>query len=300
MDKELLISVVIPTYNCPEKLQKALDSVKNQTFKDFEVIVCDSSVIRVREIADNYSHGFTVKYLWEESHGGPAHARNSAINIAEGEYIAFLDSDDWWYPNKLEVIVRYLAKADVVYHDLDIYIPGGKKISKKIKGRNLKSPVFVDLMRNANALITSGVIIKKDIIEKAGGFVEGDILEDFDLWLKIARITEKFVYVPQGLGAYLLSPGTRSSASEKMAKMLKNVYDKYLVFLTQEDREQAKMVMCYLLGRLKQKMGYLEEALKLFRASVKSNNLKYKLRSACWIVFLTLSTMLKYYNVKNR
>jgi len=288
MDKNPLISVVIPVYNCPEKLENALNSLGKQAFKDFEVIICDSSRPGLKNITDDYARLLTIKYIWEEGRGGPAHARNSAIKIAVGQYIAFLDADDWWYPNKLETITRYLSGADVVYHDLDIYLPGGKKISKKIKGRNLKHPVFIDLMRNANALITSGVAIRKDMIEKAGGFIEGEILEDFELWLKISRITENFFYIPQSLGAYLLDTGTRSSASEKMARMLKNVYEKYLVFLAQKDKEQAKTVMCYLLGRINQKIGSPGEAMRLFRISAHSHNLKYKMRSICWIFLLTL------------
>lgn len=295
VNDEFFFSIIIPSYNQADKLKKALDSVSAQTYRNFEVIVCDSSTDHTKQIVDGFAKEFTLKYIWEEGRGGPAHARNTGLNVSKGEYIAFLDSDDWWYPDKLETVSRYTGKADIIFHDLDIFTSKGKRLFKKVRGRYLKSPVFIDLMKNENALITSSVVAKKDIIRKAGGFSEGDILEDFDLWLKISRITEKFFYIPKTLGGYLITECCRSEASEKMIKMIEAVYRKHLDFLTREDKEQAYTAINYILGRVRQKMGLLEAALESFKVSVKAKSKKFKLRSLFWIIFLSVQ---KYGNVE--
>jgi len=289
MDKAPFFSIIIPTYNSADKLKNALDSVMQQTFKDFEVIVCDDgSTDHTREVVNGFSSRLNIKYLWGEHWGGPARPRNNGIKAAQGDYIAFLDADDQWYANKLEISKRFLSDADVVFHDFDIYTPRGRTRFKKIKGRYLRRPVFVDLMRNENALTNSGVVVRKSILEEVGGLNEGFLtcVEDFDLWLKISRVTEKFTYIPKTLGIYWLGSGKVSEPSERIAERTEFVYNKYFNFLKDEDRRQSEAVLCYLLGRIKRIMGLEKEALKFFKISVKSKNLKFKIRSIYWILLL--------------
>jgi len=114
------------------------------------------------------------------------------VNIASGCYLAFLDSDDSWYPKKLEIAMNYFPKADIVYHDLEIYTSKSEKPLKRIRTRKLSSSPFVDLMTNGNALSNSSVVVKKEIVNSVGGLNEDRSLfavEDFDLWLKISRVT---------------------------------------------------------------------------------------------------------------
>jgi len=287
-----VFSIVIPTYNRADKLKRALISIDKQSFKNFEVIVCDDgSTDHTKRIINDFCNKFDIKYIWQEHWGGPARPRNNGINNARGEYIAFLDADDWWYPNKLKIAKEHLNGTDILYHDLDIYTKSGKMLFKKFKGRNLKKPVFVDLMRNENALINSSVVVRKDIVERAGGLIEDKTLvslEDFDLWLKISRVTEKFTYIPKSLGAYWLGKENISSASEEKIERLNRLYDRYLPFLIVKDKEQAKMLMSYLMARTKQKIGLLDEALQLFRFSAKSKNMRIKIRSICWVVLLSI------------
>lgn len=296
MDKVPLFSIIIPTYNSADKLKRALDSVNKQSFRDFEVIVCDDgSTDHTKQVVDSFRDKFNLRYLWEENWGGPARPRNNGLKVAQGHYIVFLDSDDWWYPNKLEVLRKHLYNgADIIYHDLDIFTPAGKKIFKKIKGRHLKNPVFVDLMKNGNALINSSVTVKKSIIDLVGGLTEGFLtcVEDFDLWLKISRVTENFFYIPKSLGAYWIGGCKVSTPSQKIIERMEFVYYKYLDFLKEDEKRESEMVMHYFLGRIRQQMGNFEEALKLFKISIKSKNLKFKSRSACWIILLSLSRML--------
>ena len=143
-------------------------------------------------------------------------------------------------------------------------------------------------MRNENALTNSGVVVKRSILEQVGGLSEGFLtcVEDFDLWLKISRVTEKFTYIPNTLGAYWLGNGKVSEPSRIIADRTKFVYHKYFNFLKEDDRKQSEMVLCYLLGRIKRILGLWKEALEFFKVSVKSENMKFKLRSICWILLL--------------
>lgn len=293
MGREPLISVIMPTYNHGHLIGRCLKSVLDQTFTDWEAIVVNNfSEDNTVEVVNGFDDR-RISLVNFSNYGVIARSRNNGIERAKGQYIAFLDSDDWWYPEKLEVVTKYLTNSDVVYHDLDIYTHGSKKNIRKIKGRHLKKPVFVDLMRNGNALANSSVVIRKAIIDKVGGVCEKDSLvatEDFDLWLKIARNTDNFTYIPRSLGAYWVGGGNVTEASEKGIGKVRAVYRVHLEFLSRDDRDQAKMIENYIVGRKKQKMGLLEDALSLFKISIGSRNIEIKIKSL--VLFVYIGTVL--------
>ncbi|HDY87037.1 MAG TPA: glycosyltransferase, partial [bacterium] len=199
------ISIIIPTYNHAHFLKRCLESVIAQTFINWEVIVVnnyseDNTIEVVNSFADPRVH--LVNF---HNNGIIAASRNEGIRQSSGNLIAFLDSDDWWYPNKLEIAAKYLTNTDIVYHDLDIFTNKGKRLIKRIRSAHLKKPVFIDLMKNSNVLANSSVVVRKSIIDKVGGLTEDKrffAAEDFDLWLKISRVTDRFLYIPKSLGAY--------------------------------------------------------------------------------------------------
>jgi len=284
-----LVSVIMPTYNHAKFIGKAIDSVLNQTYKNLELIVIDNySDDDTEKIVDSYEDKRII-YLKFRNNGIIAASRNHGIKHSHGDYIAFLDSDDWWYPEKLKVVANYFQKADIIYHNLDIYTPRGKKYFKRIKGRPLKKPPFVDLMVNGDALANSGVVIKKSIINRVGGLSEETSLvaaEDSDLWLKISMITDKFMYIPKTLAAYWIWEGNATEISEKQLSRVKALSDKHIPFLASEDRRQHEMFLSYTIGRIKQKMGFRDDALELFKVSIKSHNLKLKLKSVYLIMLI--------------
>ena len=165
------------------------------------------------------------------------------------------------------------------------------KCFKKVKGRHLKRPVFYDLMINGNVIFPSAVVIKKSLVDQVGGFVEEKSMisvEDFDLWLKISRITQKFAYLPKVLGVYYASGGSISKASTEQLNRIEAVYARHIKFLTAEDQKQAKMYKSYILARTKQKIGLFKEALVLFKISSQSKNRKIRIRSIFWILYLSM------------
>ena len=138
------VSVIIPTYNRAKLLPRAIKSVLNQTFKDFEVIIVDDgSTDNTEEVINEFQkHNKRIKYIRHEKNKGAAAARNTGIKIAQGEYIAFQDSDDEWLPNKLEKQMEIFesapAEIGVVYTDYGEWVIVEKSIyplSKEFRKR---------------------------------------------------------------------------------------------------------------------------------------------------------------------
>ena len=170
------VSVVVPTYNRANELRRCLDSLKEQTIDDFEVLICDDgSTDETAEVAKKYSPFLDITYDYSKNFGGPAGPRNRGIKLARAPYIAFLDSDDWWMPQKLEESLKYLEQgADVVYHDLFLATKSDQRFYwKKARTRDLKKPVFDDLIVNGNALHNSSVMVRKELLNAIKGLSDG-------------------------------------------------------------------------------------------------------------------------------
>jgi len=207
-----LVSVVIPTYNRARDLKRALNSVVAQTFSDWEVLVVDN---HSNDNTDDLVKSFSdprMSLLKIHNEGVIAASRNLGIEHSQGEYIAFLDSDDWWLPKKLESSLKYLGKgADIVYHDMYVVTRAGqKRFWRKDRARDLTSPVFEDLICNGNALKNSSVVVRRKLLKEIGGLAEDDALvamEDYDAWLRAGKVTEKFKRIPETLGYYWAGGG---------------------------------------------------------------------------------------------
>ena len=130
------VSVIIPFYAGVDWLSEAVDSVLLQTFKDYEIIVVnDGSPENMTEFLTQYSN--KIKYIKKEN-GGPSTARNTGIEIATGKYIAFLDSDDLWLPQKLEIQLKYMRENDAIWSYCGYRTFGvGKSVEYKMTNSNI-------------------------------------------------------------------------------------------------------------------------------------------------------------------
>jgi glycosyltransferase involved in cell wall biosynthesis len=214
-----LISVVIPTYNRALDLKRALVSLTNQNYKKFEVLICDDgSTDNTFEIANEFKSKLNINYKKIQNSGKPAIPRNLGIANAKGKYIAFLDSDDWWHENKLQLAFEYLENgADLVYSDF-FSVKSLKKFDC-IKVRRLSDNVTKDLLMNGNPICTSSVIVRKSILDVVGLFNEDtDFIawEDFDLWLRISKHTNKLIHIPETLIYYWEGGGNISTNIRKI------------------------------------------------------------------------------------
>jgi glycosyltransferase involved in cell wall biosynthesis len=211
-----LVTIVIPTFNHDLKLQRAIDSVLKQTLQDFEIIVIDNNSTDNTDSVVAAFNDSRIRQYKINNNGVIAKSRNLGIKYSNSKFIAFLDSDDWWYFNKLEVSIATLEKGyDLVYHDLWL-VNNKTKISfnKTVGARKVKIPIYNHLLNFGNSIPNSSVVLRSDIVKKVGPISEvSDLkgIEDFDYWLKVSKVTENFYFLPKVLGYCFYADGNFSS-----------------------------------------------------------------------------------------
>lgn len=200
-----LVSVVMPTYNQARFLREAIRSVLLQDDPRWELLVINNfSEDDTREVIGSFADP-RIRSEDFRNHGIIAASRNRGIQLSRGRFVAFLDSDDLWYPAKLSRCLKAMAGGtDAVCHGMRINkdgIPDGDLVP---------SPPPEDLYRTlllrGNSLITtSSVIIRKECLTRAGGFCEEREIvasEDYELWLRLAREGTRFLPLREVLGEY--------------------------------------------------------------------------------------------------
>lgn len=190
------VSVIIPTYQSVQFVRETIDSVLAQTYRDYEVIVVDGgSTDGTRRVLNSYGNRIRVI---SQNGKGISNARNVGVLESKGEYITFVDSDDLWLPNKLEVQVKFMGgKPNIVgliysdalfFAEKNIDEPKNERafqITKPYRGRAIKH-LFM-----ANFIPTSTVMVRKLCFEKFGLFDESlSICEDRDMWIRVAESFE--------------------------------------------------------------------------------------------------------------
>jgi glycosyltransferase involved in cell wall biosynthesis len=185
-----MFSVVIPSYNRANLLNRALMSVRSQTFQDFEVIIVDDgSTDSTPDLLEQWRAHFgdRLHTLWLD-HGGAAMARNAGIAASKGQAMAFLDSDDEWLPEHLEVCyVGLLAKpeAGMIFTDHIIQSDERIRTHAPLSG-SLRELVRNIILRNV-VIATPSVVVRREVFEKVGVFAkELNGTEDWECWVRIA------------------------------------------------------------------------------------------------------------------
>lgn len=181
-----LTSVIIPTYNRLEFLRPAVESVLSQTVGDYELIVIDDgSTDGTGEGLKPY--GNRLHYIYQENRGVSA-ARNRGLQAARGDWIAFLDSDDYWLPAKLETQLRFFAENPQarICQTGEIWIRHGRRVNPQKKHRKFSGDIFEPSLVRC-IVSPSAVMIDREFLDHIGPFDESlPACEDYDLWLRIA------------------------------------------------------------------------------------------------------------------
>jgi len=189
MDNSILnVSVIIPTYNRKNLLKRALNSVSSQTFVPQEIIVVDdgSSDGTKDWVLERFPY---VRYIYQDN-SGVSSARNAGIKEAKGSWIAFLDSDDEWMPDKLEKQERAIndSKEAWLCHTNEVWVRNSVRVNQMKKHQKYGGYVFencLDICR----ISPSSVLIKKEVFKMVGLFDESlKVCEDYDLWLRITSV----------------------------------------------------------------------------------------------------------------
>lgn len=202
-----IVSVIIATYNREKYIKRAIESVLDQTYKNIELIIIDDgSIDKTEDIVWPYLVDSRVYYIYQENKGVSL-ARNNAIKVSKGEYIAILDSDDFWcYKKKLEKQVNFLEK------NKEYVLVGGGAIRINEEAKELTRCLFLEAdKKNRKRILFSNVFVHSTVVfrKSAWGLVGGydkklSFSEDWDLFFKLGRLgkfynfQEYFVYYLQG------------------------------------------------------------------------------------------------------
>lgn len=214
-------SVIIPTYSRTELLKKAIESVANQTYQDYEIIVVNDNPEEKSLVDALTNKSNKIKVIHHTSSKGGNAARNSGIVQAQGDVIAFLDDDDLWLPEKLAFHAKEHEKnpeSGLVYSDC-LYVYNNPLITDSKYSAAVPLDI-IEAMGNAKYCpATSSIVsIKKECVEKCGLFDESlASFQDWDYWFRIAHIFS-FAHIPEVLVHFTQHLGDRTSQNENKRK----------------------------------------------------------------------------------
>lgn len=284
-----LVSVVMPTYNHAQYIGRAIQSVLDQTYKNWELIVIDNhSTDNTVELLAGFSDS-RITYLKIHNNGVIALSRNVGIREAKGEWIAFLDSDDWWSSDKLNICCSNIrSNVDLLYHDLIIEKEDQTSSESKmlIESRQLKSPVLLDLLVSGNLLANSAVIVRKRLLEQVGLIDENPLMiacEDYNTWLKIAEISEGFLYVNQKLGTYMLHK--KGMSNRNMMPPLRCAVSKFTHFYSKKEKRFFDCITAYESGKYSHEHNDYCNAIMNFYFCIKNASLTLRVKSTIRLIY---------------
>lgn len=228
-----LVSVIVPAFNAHKTIKESIDSVLSQSHTNFELLIADDgSTDSTADIVKSYSDNRII-YLYQKQIGntGAGSARNLAISFSNGDYIAFLDSDDLWHPDKLRIQLRCFhdtPEADLVYSSYYCFSDSYSrlKVGDTYAPSLFRSELYNLLIKNYLPILT--VIVKTSAIKKVGLFRSMPGVEDWDLWLRLSR-THKFRFINIPLAYYRLSKNSMSSNRLSHLRYEYQLVDEYIV-----------------------------------------------------------------------
>jgi len=240
------VSIIIPTYNRAELLHTAITSVLNQTYQDFEILIIDdASKDNTQEVVKSFNDR-RIKYIRHKENKGEAVARNTGIMNSNGEYIAFLDDDDEWLPEKLWLQVDLLKnsqpKVGCVYTGYFVIDRSSKKILRR-RIPTKRGDIYHDMLFRNYIGIPSTVILKRECFQKINLFDESIAFgNDYDLWIRIAK-EFYFDYIEKPLVKYCIHRQRLSTNLEIQIKGLEMILKKYDQFFTSNIKIYCKHYM---------------------------------------------------------
>ncbi|OQX55888.1 MAG: hypothetical protein B5M53_03595 [Candidatus Cloacimonas sp. 4484_209] len=267
------VSVIIPTYNRAHIVGRAIQSVLDQTYQDFEIVVIDDGS---NDNTEEVVKGFTdekIRYI-RIRHGknnSPSAAINAGIKAARGKYVAFLDSDDEWVKKKLEkqmsVFKEVPSSVGVVYAGL-LRIEGDRRIYIPSPRIEPKEGDIHDNLLKGNFVTPPTVIAKKECFTKVGAFDEQlPRLEDWELWIRISKCYH-FKYIDEPLVISYHMPDSRSAKRDNLIKAYKMILEKHFKNIQKYRRPLAEHylyvghLLC-LSGEMQQGRNYFMKAMSI-------------------------------------
>ncbi len=243
------VSVIVPTYNTIAYLPDAIESILQQTFEDFEILlVNDGSTDSTAEWAKKITDP-RVRYI-EQNNQGLSAARNTGLDLAQGRYVAFLDADDVWEPTKLDKQVALLeTNPDIgMVHSWVWFMDGEGRSTGRIWKTQAEGMALAHLLQRNDVAVLSA-LVRRECFTRIGGFdIALRSLEDWDLWLRLA-VNDSIAVIREPLAYYRQLPGSMSRNCEVMEASFKTVIDRHFALAPQSlqflrDRSYGSAYQC--------------------------------------------------------
>lgn len=253
------ITVIVPVFNRSDELSRALSALAVQTDPDFEVVVCDDgSSEDISAVTQKFDAMLRLRLIRIENSGGPARPRNMAALEATTEWLSFLDSDDWWFPERIACVKAALdGRCDLLYHQLrvereDTHKAAGAHPHGAVLGSRMRSAhPLTHMIRFGNPLPTSATIVRRSLMLKLGGFNESRDLasvEDFDAWLRLCSAGARVKFLPRILGAYWVGNDQISTFNARQYDRQQKLFVRQMQLLPKIYLALAESNFYYLLG----------------------------------------------------
>lgn len=222
--EDILISVVLPAYNCKATIRQAIDSVLSQEVSLELIVIDDGSKEAIDDIMEAYTRDSRVIFLKNEKNMGVSATRNRGIQEARGEYIAFLDADDYWVKGKLKRQLELIAQTGMVLcaTGRELITPDGKATGRIIA---VKERITYKDMLQQNWINNSSVLVRREVLLEFPMEAD-DVHEDYLLWLKVLKKYHTVCAINEPLLKYRVDVNSKSGNKIKSAVMTYKTYRK--------------------------------------------------------------------------
>jgi len=291
-----LVTVVMPSFNHAKYIATAMESVLSQTYSNLEFIVIDNYSIDDTDLVLSRYKDSRLSVIKVNNGGSIAVSRNLGIQNAKGEWIAFLDSDDWWESNKLlECSHHFEEGTDFIYHDLQAVSNNFKmNDSRALRSRALRRPVFKDLLLKGNTISTSSAVVRTSTIRDVNGMdesLEMVGIEDFNTWLRISRVSEGFKHISKSLGFYRVHEENLSN--KKQFAIPRPAFNEFLPLLSEKEVHRVESIYNYSFGRTEYLKRNFSSSRKFLIEALKHAQFEKKIKSLIMLTHILLFNTVK-------
>lgn len=224
------VCIIMPYYNAAQYIVETVNSIIAQTYKDWVLIIvddCSPALETEKVLKDVKAMDERIRVLRTKVNGGAGAARNIAIKEAKGRYLAFCDSDDWWYPTKLEEQIKFMEDNNYPF-TCTWYEDTNEKLEPYYTMQQDDKQTYKSMISGCN-VGTPGVMIDLDVLGKKY-MPNLRRAEDWGLWMMYLRDTDYLVTYPKALWKYRHVPGSETSNKWKQMKAVVDMYQKVLEF----------------------------------------------------------------------
>lgn len=239
-NNNILFSIVIPTYNRATLLKRCLESVETQTYSNWEAIVVDNfSEDNTEEVVQSFEDS-RIRYVKNHNYGVIAVSRNKALDMAVGDWICFLDSDDCWYPNKLERMLDFTEDYDLIYHGYRKNIKRTKLLQRmNVYFYKIKEPTVAYVLQRGDPVNPSCACVSRTALGDVRFCEDKELfaVEDYDFFLQLIDKGIRIKYLKEALTKYDMSG---CSHGEKASERGLAVYEKWKHRLSDKEKREVE------------------------------------------------------------